>query len=93
MSEQSKKYSHTAGIDNNHDHRVRIPFLKTNTDNIQEIERNRMQYVNQWNETCARAIEMFGLPGDKYTCRMTRDAVEFWFLEEKDALMFELSCG
>jgi hypothetical protein len=49
--------------------------------------------VNNWNEACARAIELFGLPGDKYTCRMTKEAIEFWFLEEKDAVMFELCCG
>ena len=93
MSEQLRKFSHTAGIDNNHDYRVRIPFLKADPDSISELERNRMSYVNNWNETCARAMEMFGLPGKKYTCRMTRDAMEFWFLEEKDALLFELSCG
>ena len=93
MLEQSRKYSHTAGIDNNHDYRVRIPFLKEDPDSISELERNRMRYVNDWNECCAVAIEKFGLPGDKYTCRMTPNAIEFWFLEEKDALLFELSCG
>ena len=93
MSEQSKKYSHTAGIDNNHDYRVRIPFFKVDPDSIYELERNSMQCVNNWHEHCAKAMEMFGLPGDKYTCRLTRDAMEFWFLEEKDALLFELTCG
>lgn len=89
MSEQLRKFSHTAGIDNNYDYRVRIPFLLQEVDNINEIERG----VNYWNETCARAIEMFGLPGEKYSCRFTKEAIEFWFLEEKDALVFELSCG
>ena len=49
--------------------------------------------INKWNECCARAIEMFGLPEEKYTCRFTKEAIEFWFLEEKDALVFELCCG
>ena len=49
--------------------------------------------INRWNEACAKAIEMFGLPGDKYTCRMTKSAIEFWFLAEKDAMVFELCCG
>lgn len=89
MSEQLKKFSHTAGIDNNHDYRVRIPFLNREIDNIHDVKFG----VNQWNECCARAIEMFGLPGEKYTRRLTRNAMEFWFLEEKDAMVFELSCG
>ena len=89
MSEQLRKFSHTAGIDNNHNHRVRIPFLNREVNNIGDVEHG----VNQWNETCARAIEMFGLPGDKYSCRFTKQAIEFWFLEEKDAMVFELCCG
>lgn len=86
MSEQLKRSSLLAGIDIDHDHRVRIPFAQVDYT-------GKMIAINQWNETCARAIEMFGLPGDKYTCRMTRNAIEFWFLEEKDAIMFELACG
>jgi hypothetical protein len=72
------------GIKNEHDYRVRIPFELS----IQ-VERN----INNWNETCARAIELFGLPGEKYTCRFTKNFIEFWFLDEKDAMIFELSCG
>jgi hypothetical protein len=72
------------GIDINHDYRVRIPFT---VGFMSDGE------INMWNETCARAIEMFGLPGDKYTCRFTKEAIEFWFLEEKDAMIFELTCG
>ena len=49
--------------------------------------------IANWNETCAEAIEMFGLPGDKYTTRMTPSDIEFWFREEKDAMLFELCCG
>lgn len=72
------------GIKDEHNCRVRIPFqLSTH------IESN----INNWNETCARAIELFGLPGEKYTCRFLKECIEFWFLDEKDALLFELSCG
>jgi hypothetical protein len=49
--------------------------------------------ITKWNESCARAIELFGLPGEKYTCRITKENIEFWFLDEKDALLFELCCG
>jgi hypothetical protein len=82
MQEQSRTYSHTAGIKNDHDYRVRIPFFLPG-------ERD----LNKWHEHSATAIEMFGLPGDRYSCRLTKEAIEFWFLEEKDALLFELCCG
>lgn len=84
MSKQLKKFSTPVGIDVNHDYRVRIPY---------NLVYNAMTGSDIWNETCARAIEMFGLPGNKYTCRFTSECIEFWFLDEKDALMFELSCG
>lgn len=82
--DKSRKYSHTAGINNDHDYRVRIPF-----DAVYDMLTGR----DTWNDICAKAIEMFGLPGDKYSCRFTKEYLEFWFLEEKDAMMFELSCG
>ena len=76
-----------AGIKNTHDYRVRIPFIKTGLD-MSDVKDN----INNWNECCARAIELFGLPGDKYSCRFTNKAIEFWFLEEKAAMLFELTC-
>ncbi len=63
---------------------IRIPFELTT-----EVNNN----ITNWNETCARAIELFGLPGEKYTCKFNKDFLEFWFVDEKDALMFELCCG
>lgn len=84
MSEQSRKYSHTAGIDNSHDYRVKIPY---------NLVSDMMTGQDTWNVICAKAIEMFGLPGDKYSCRFTSEFIEFWFLEEKDAMLFELTCG
>jgi hypothetical protein len=84
MSEQLKKSSMLGGIDYDHDYRVKIPFTHGNMTDME---------INRWNEHCATAIEMFGLPGDKYTCRFTKTAIEFWFLDEKDAMMFELTCG
>lgn len=90
--EMSKKSSLLGGIDITHDYRVKIPFSKQ-AEGIVQTEHEIHKNINNWNETCARAIEMFGLPGQKYTCRMTKEAIEFWFLEEKDALLFELTCG
>lgn len=83
---QSKKSSTLGGIDINHDYRVRIPFRLGFMDDARGE-------INTWNEICAKAIEMFGLPGVNYTCRFTKEAIEFWFLEEKDAMLFELCCG
>ena len=84
MSEQSKKSSMLGGIDIDHDYCVKIPY---------NLILDTMRGIDTWNENCAKAIEMFGLPGDKYTCRFLKDRIEFWFLEEKDAMMFELTCG
>lgn len=72
------------GIDVDHDYRVRIPFANV---------LGTTQGVNMWNEACAKAIEKFGLPGDRYTCRFTTNFIEFWFRDEKDAMVFELCCG
>ena len=84
MSDKSKKYSHLGGINVDHDYRVRIPYNR-----IQDVMTGR----ETWNQVCAKAMEMFGLPGDKYSCRFTSEYIEFWFLEEKDAMLFELTCG
>lgn len=40
-----------------------------------------------WNETCANIIEIFGLPGDKYTTEVSADEMLFFFQNEKDAMM------
>lgn len=49
--------------------------------------------VTDWNEVCARAIELFGLPGHKFTTKLTEDHLDFIFTDEKDAILFELVCG
>lgn len=84
MSEQLKKSSTLGGIDVAHNYRVRIPY---------NLVYNAMTGNDTWNDICAKAIELFGLPGEKYSCRFTKECIEFWFLKEKDAMLFELSCG
>jgi len=42
----------------------------------------------QWNEICARAIEMFGLPGDRFNTHAYINYMDFIFNNEKDAIMF-----
>ena len=69
-------------IDETHDHRVAIPWDGTWV--------NLAKREMQWNEVAAWAMEKFGLPGEKYTCRPTTKNLEFWFLNEADALVFQL---
>ena len=47
--------------------------------------------VMQWNEGCARAMEMFGLPGDKFITELCEDWMYFHFKNEKDATMFVMA--
>ena len=37
-----------------------------------------------WNETCARIIEHFGLPGGKYTTEVSVNEMKFFFKNEKE---------
>ena len=43
-----------------------------------------------WNEVCARAIEVFGLPGDRFTTHANIHSMDFVFKSNKDALMFAI---
>jgi hypothetical protein len=49
--------------------------------------------IPTWNETCAWAVEQFGLPGDKFTTHATEDYLDFYFKDERDAVLFELARG
>ena len=46
--------------------------------------------ITSWNETCAWAIEQFGLPGDKFETHATKDYMDFYFHKEEDAIHFSL---
>ena len=46
-----------------------------------------------WNHVATRAIEQFGLPGDRYICRADTNHINFVFEDNKDALMFALEHG
>ena len=45
----------------------------------------------RWNEICIIAIEKFGLPGDRYHTHATEEYMDFYFKDERDAIMFELT--
>jgi hypothetical protein len=46
-----------------------------------------------WNETCVWAIEQFGLPGERYSTHATEEYMDFYFNDERDAILFELARG
>ena len=46
-----------------------------------------------WNSVAARAIEQFGLPGDRYVCHANVHYMDYVFTSEKDAIMFSLEHG
>ena len=48
---------------------------------------------NNWNEICVWAIEKFGLPGDKFETHATEEYMDFYFVNQRDAILFELTWG
>ena len=49
--------------------------------------------INQieWNEICARIVEQFGLPGNRYITEVCEDYMKFDFKNEQDSTMCRLS--
>ncbi len=43
-----------------------------------------------WNETCAKIIEHFGLPGDKYTTEVSANEMKFFFKNDREALLCKI---
>ena len=43
-----------------------------------------------WNETCAKIVEHFGLPGEKYVTDVTEDRMNFIFYDDRDALLCQI---
>lgn len=43
-----------------------------------------------WNETCAKIVEHFGLPGGRYVTVVSSECMHFDFNNSKDALMCRL---
>lgn len=52
----------------------------------------RVDWSSDWNETCASAVEIFGLPGDKFITHAELDYMTFTFKHEVDAVHFSLAC-
>ncbi len=73
-------------IDESHDYRVSIAW-DDEVVSPNELIENRLA---KWHEASIWATKKFGLPGDKYTCRMLTKTMEFWFRDEADAIIFQL---
>jgi hypothetical protein len=50
-------------------------------------------YNITWSETCARILEQFGLPGDRYTTEISPEYMIFNFTTQEDAMMATLMVG
>ena len=46
--------------------------------------------TSEWNEGCARACEMFGLPGDKFVTEVCEEWMLFKFKDPRNAMLFVL---
>lgn len=62
--------------DNTYQYTIRIPW--------------RLGTQYDWNETCAWAVEKFGLPGGKFITHPTEDYMDFMFKDKEDAIHFSL---
>lgn len=40
-----------------------------------------------WNECCAMVLEVFGLPGNRFTCYPRKEYMEIEFVKETDAML------
>ena len=46
-----------------------------------------------WDTTCVEAIEVFGLPGDRYITDIGEQWMTWSFCDSKDAVFFKLKFG
>jgi hypothetical protein len=73
-----------------------------NTSRISTLKEEKFKYpvviswgpktdtVSAWNLVCADAMEMFGLPGDRYITDANVNDMTWWFRNEQDALLMTL---
>lgn len=50
----------------------------------------KLDTVSAWNEICAEAMEMFGLPGGRYMTEANVNDMTWYFKNEQDALLMTL---
>ena len=59
-----------------------------NVEKVESVYEIRLNWENQnkywWNEVCADVVEIFGLPGDRFTSHPYEDCMLFRFNSKKD---------
>lgn len=51
---------------------------------------SKLDTVSAWNEICAEAMELFGLPGNRYITDANVNDMTWYFRDEQDALLMTL---
>ena len=49
-----------------------------------------MNSMYRWNEVVANAVELFGLPGDRYITDVNENSMTWSFDDHRDAMLFQL---
>ena len=52
-----------------------------------------MDNMYRWNEVTAQAMEIFGLPGDRYITDISERSMTWSFRSDQDAVVFRLKFG
>jgi hypothetical protein len=65
-------------------------YLKKETTNGYNIYIEWQHEKMPWNEICAKVIEIFGLPGDRYVSSPSTHFMVFRFKSEKDFMLAEI---
>ncbi len=59
---------------------------------VVQVPWDHRQTSSNWTELCVEAIQIFGLPGDRYITHANEDCMDFMFKTERDAIHFSLAC-
>ena len=54
------------------------------------VRLNNPDDIIGWDEVCIRAIELFGLPGERYITDIGGNCMDWIFKDSKDALLFKI---
>ena len=46
--------------------------------------------IPHWDKICIEAMELFGLPGDRYITNIGSNCMDWIFRDQQDALLFKL---
>jgi hypothetical protein len=52
-----------------------------------------MDTIFRWDQVTAEAVELFGLPGDRYITDISEEQMTWSFCSAQDAVLFQLKFG